>query len=85
MASLIGTKYFDKVNAVEIVKLHCDILETNLRVYDIKDKVDIHCIDYLDIGEKLNQDIVFFDPPWGGKKYMNQFNKSIFMFEHIPK
>lgn len=74
--------YFDKINAVEIVKLHCDILENNLRVYDIKDKVDIHCIDYLDIGDKLKQDVIFFDPPWGGKNYkqiklMNMFLDSI--------
>ena len=64
--------YFDKINAVEIVKLHCDILENNLRVYDIKDKVDIHCIDYLDIGDKLKQDVIFFDPPWGGEGYMKK-------------
>ena len=75
-------KYFDKINAVEIVKLHCDILDNNLRVYDIKDKVDIHCFDYLDIGEKLDQDVIFFDPPWGGKNYkeiklMNMFLDSI--------
>jgi len=54
--------YFDKINAVEIVKLHCDILDNNLKVYYIKDKVNIHCIDYLDIGDKLKQDVIFFDP-----------------------
>jgi|UniRef100_A0A6C0ISF1 predicted RNA methylase len=75
-------KYFDRINAVEIVKLHCDILENNLRVYDIKDKVDIHCSDYLDVGDKLNQDVIFFDPPWGGKNYkeiklMNMYLDSV--------
>ena len=76
------SKYFDKINAVEIVKLHCDILENNFRVYQIKDKVDIHCVDYLDIGDKLEQDVIFFDPPWGGKNYkeiklMNMYLDSI--------
>lgn len=75
--------YFDKINAVEIVKLHCDILENNLKVYGVKDKVDIHCVDYLDIGNKLSQDIVFFDPPWGGKDYkeVKLFN---FNLDSIP-
>lgn len=82
-ATIAFAKYFDKVNAVEIVKLHCDILETNLRVYDIKDKVDIHCIDYLDIGEKLQQDVIFFDPPWGGKSYKNQMLMNMYL-DSIP-
>ena len=82
-ATIAFAKHFDKVNAVEIVKLHCDILETNLRVYDIKDKVDIHCIDYLDIGEKLEQDVVFFDPPWGGKSYKNQMLMNMYL-DSIP-
>ncbi len=76
------SKYFDKINAVEIVKLHCNILENNFRVYQIKDQVDIHCVDYLDIGDKLEQDVIFFDPPWGGKNYkeiklMNMYLDSI--------
>ena len=76
------SNYFDKINAVEIVPMHCDILENNIRVYGIQDKVDIHCVDYLDIGDKLEQDVIFFDPPWGGKNYkdlklMNMFLDSI--------
>jgi len=81
-ATIAFAKYFDKVNAVEIVKLHCDILENNVKVYGIRDKVDIHCMDYLDIGGKLEQDVIFFDPPWGGKSYkelklMNMYLDSI--------
>lgn len=67
--TLAFTKYFNKVNAVEIIKLHCDILKNNLKVYQVDKKVDIYCMDYLDIGDKLDQDVVFFDPPWGGPNY----------------
>ena len=49
--------------------MHCDILENNVKVYGIQDKVNIYCSDYLDIGYKLEQDVIFFDPPWGGKNY----------------
>lgn len=82
-ATIAFAKYFDKVNAVEIVKLHCDILENNIRVYNIKNKVDIHCLDYLDIGDKLEQDVVFFDPPWGGKDYKKQLLMNMYL-DSIP-
>jgi predicted RNA methylase len=70
--TLALTNYFDKVNSVEIIPLHCKILENNMKVYDVVDKVKIHCIDYLDIGDKLEQDVVFLDPPWGGPEYKSK-------------
>ncbi len=82
-ATIAFARYFDKVNSVEIVKMHCDILENNLRVYDINKKVDIHCMDYLDIGEKLEQDVVFFDPPWGGKSYKSKALMNMYL-DSIP-
>ena len=60
---------FDKVNSVEIIKKHCEILENNLRTYNLLDKVNIVCQDYLDVMMGLKQDVVFFDPPWGGPDY----------------
>jgi predicted RNA methylase len=68
-ATLAFTNYFDHVNSVEIIPFHCKILENNIKVYNAIDKVTIHCVDYLDIGEKLEQDAIFFDPPWGGPDY----------------
>jgi len=68
-ATIAFTNYFDKVHAVEIIETHCKILENNLKNYGTLDKVQIHCGDYLDIGDKLDQDAIFFDPPWGGPDY----------------
>ena len=68
-ATLAFSNYFDKVNSVEIIPFHCKILENNINVYDAVDKVKVHCLDYLDIGDKLTQDAIFFDPPWGGPDY----------------
>lgn len=68
-ATLAFSNYFDHVNSVEIIPFHCEILENNIKVYNSSDKVTIHCVDYLDIGNKLEQDAIFFDPPWGGPDY----------------
>ena len=67
--SINFAKNFDKVNSVEIIKKHCDILENNLKTYNLLKKVNIVCQDYLDVMMNLKQDVVFFDPPWGGPDY----------------
>ena len=70
-ATLAFSNYFNHVNAVEIIPFHCKILTNNIKVYGAENKVKVYCDDYLDIGNTLEQDVVFFDPPWGGPDYKN--------------
>lgn len=72
-------KNFKHVNAVEIIKLHCDILKNNLTEYELMDKVTIICDDYLDVMDNIQQDVVFFDPPWGGKDYKKINNLNLYL------
>ena len=72
-------KNFKFVNSVEIIPFHCDILRNNLGVYDLLDKVEIHCKDYLDVMNDLKQDVVFFDPPWGGPDYKKEKNLNLYL------
>lgn len=59
---------FKIVNSVEIDANTCRILKNNLEVYGYPtDRV--YCEDYLKVHSKLKQDVVFFDPPWGGPDY----------------
>ena len=64
-------KYFKYVNAIEIDKNRVDFLEKNIKLYGYE---NVNC--YNDNSLKLLlekddivQDIVFFDPPWGGSEY----------------
>ena len=59
---------FMKVNTIEKNKLHCSVLKNNLDVYK-KRNVNIICDDYSNIYQTLNQDVIFMDPPWGGRDY----------------
>ncbi|VVU95052.1 RNA cap guanine-N2 methyltransferase [seawater metagenome] len=68
---------FQKVNSVEIIPKHCEILENNLKEYKLLDKVNIICKDYLDVMMDIKQDVVFFDPPWGGKDYKRIHNMNL--------
>ena len=72
-------KNFKFVNSVEILPFHCEILENNIRVYKVENKVKIHCMDYLDIMTQLKQDVIFFDPPWGGPDYKKEKNLNLYL------
>lgn len=60
-------KYGFKVNAIEIDKERYDILKNNINEY----KFDVNMVNdnYLNVISKLNQDVIFMDPPWGGIEY----------------
>lgn len=69
-------KYFKYVNAIEINPIVYSCLKNNISVYNLD---NINC--YNDNSTKLlienddiGQDIIFFDPPWGGKDYKYQLD-----------
>jgi predicted RNA methylase len=61
-------KYFKFVNGVEIEDIHVDYLKNNLELYGFKNYKVING-DYTKEYDKLEQDAVFLDPPWGGVLY----------------
>jgi len=60
-------KYNYKVNAIEIDEERYKLLQHNITEYGYS--VNILNCDYLTVYEKLQQDIIFVDPPWGGINY----------------
>lgn len=67
-----------KVNAVEVDALTCEILKHNLSIYKLPTET-VHCCDYLTIYKKLEQDVVFLDPPWGGPDYKKVNSLEIYL------
>lgn len=61
-------KHFKKVNAVEINSIHFFVLQNNIQILDFENVTMIND-NYLNKISDLEEDIVFIDPPWGGKKY----------------
>ena len=65
-------KYFKRVNAVELNKLHAEILLHNAQEIFTKkmlQKLHVYNDDYMAIMHFLKQDVIFMDPPWGGTDY----------------
>lgn len=59
---------FKLVKTVEIDKFHQNIIENNIKVYGFKNNT-LYKNNYLTIMNRLKQDVIVIDPPWGGKDY----------------
>lgn len=60
---------FAHVHAVELDAARAGMLTRNLALLALSDTVTVHCRDYCQVHTTLTQDVVFLDPPWGGKRY----------------
>jgi 16S rRNA G966 N2-methylase RsmD len=67
------SSYFYFVNSIEIDETRFNYLVSNSSLYN---KENILCIkgNFFDYITKLYQDILFLDPPWGGKTYKDNLN-----------
>jgi|ERR1700744_2603485 len=65
---------FMSVNAIELDIKRYQFLVNNIDAYKLSNVLH-YCDDCLNIIYKFTQqDIIFFDPPWGGKTYKDQNN-----------
>ena len=60
---------FKGVNAVEIDELSFKVLKRNVQVFGLDEKVNVVFGNYLVEFDKLKQDVIFIDAPWGGRGY----------------
>jgi 16S rRNA G966 N2-methylase RsmD len=67
------SKHFKSVNAVEIDKNAFSALSNNIKVAGLSN-VKASNDDYDKIKNDLKQDVIFFDPPWGGIGYWRENN-----------
>jgi 16S rRNA G966 N2-methylase RsmD len=72
-------KYFSKVNAIEKDTVRFDYLKNNIDIYDLTDKVTFYNADYLDLKDCLKQDVIFIDPPWGGRDYKRERELDLYL------
>lgn len=76
-------KYFKYVNAIEIDQIRYNYLNKNIKLYEYN---NVNCynqnsVELLIEQDDIVQDIIFFDPPWGGKDY-KLFNNLRLTFEN---
>tara|TARA_B100000929_G_scaffold262147_1_gene227322 strand:- start:10170 stop:10787 length:618 start_codon:yes stop_codon:yes gene_type:complete len=59
---------FKHINAIEISSERCQFLQHNVETYGCKN-VSVFQGNCLEMIHRLKQDVIYIDPPWGGKKY----------------
>jgi hypothetical protein len=62
------SKKFQYINSIELDNQRYNFLDNNINIYNLKN-INIYNGDCLELLDKLYSDIIFFDPPWGGKDY----------------
>lgn len=65
------SRIFKKVQAVEIEKVHADILKNNACVLS-RGNISVVNADYMDVMKTLSQNVIVSDPPWGGQNYVDK-------------
>lgn len=65
--------YFMNVNAIEFDTTRYTFLTNNIEAYNLNN-VNHYCDNCLNLIHNIYQDILFFDPPWGGKDYKEKIN-----------
>jgi hypothetical protein len=77
--SISFAKHFSHVNVVEIDPIRSDMLQHNLQLAGVFEKTSCYAsTDYLTLMNTLQQDVIFFDPPWGGPEY--KFKTSVDLY-----
>jgi len=66
--TLTFSKTFTKINACEIDKTRFEYLKHNMEVFECKN-INYINDNYLNIYDKISQDVIYIDPPWGGPEY----------------
>jgi predicted RNA methylase len=62
---------FKKAYALEIDNLRSEYLTNNINIYDLSNVVVLNCDSTKIMCEIDDHDVIFMDPPWGGKSYKN--------------
>ena len=76
------SKVFNSVNAIEMDAKRYQFLTNNIDVYKINN-VNHYCDDCLNLIFNIYHDVVFMDPPWGGKEYKDKKNLKLKISNNI--
>jgi len=62
----------ERVIAIDIDPAKIELARHNARVYGVEDRIEFIVGDYFQVMPRLQADVVFLSPPWGGPEYLDQ-------------
>lgn len=72
-------KEFKVVNSVEIQKIHHNAIKHNAQLFNL-DNINHINDDYTKVYDKLVNNVIFLDSPWGGTSYLSDKKTELLMF-----
>lgn len=72
-------KKFLQVISIEKDNTRFEFLKNNINIYELNNVIDINSDFILLLPLLSNIDIIYIDPPWGGKSYKNKHNMHIYI------
>jgi hypothetical protein len=71
---------FKFVNAIELNKVNFQVLKNNIKTYNLKNVnlINDDCLKHIGT---LKQEVLYFDPPWGGVNYKKEKNLKLYLGE----
>jgi predicted RNA methylase len=73
---------FSKVNSIELDEINFEALLNNVNTYMLQDKIKLYNDDTTKILDKLDQDVIYIDAPWGGKSYKEHKELKLYLGEY---
>lgn len=70
------SKYYSFVFCIEKLTDCIGYLESNLKIFNNILIINDNCLDILKI---IKSDVIFFDPPWGGKNYKTKQSINLYL------
>lgn len=77
--AIMFTNNFKYTNIVEIIDIHYNVIINNLKAYH-RQNYKVYNDNYVTIFDKLEQDIIYLDSPWGGIGYKEQKYTELYLF-----
>lgn len=72
--TIMFCKTFRSVISIELNEMRCELLKHNLKEYGLKNVTVLNGDSSIIIKKIQNVDIIYIDPPWGGKEYKTKEN-----------
>lgn len=66
---MIKFDFFFSVIAIDIDPKKIEMAKHNAAVYNVADRIEFIVGDFLQLYPRLQADVVFLSPPWGGPEY----------------
>ena len=76
--SIYLSKYFKKINSIEISNINHKALINNINVFK-KNNINPILGDVINEINNLEQDVIYIDAPWGGRNYKKNDNMKLYL------